>query len=149
VETVSKSAVRRSSAVADAPDRRSGSSRGSNLDPRRDAPPVGELPVQKVRHAHDYIDPRVWERKDMRLALAHRDVGAVYRLLQRFGVSQRAIAARTGQSQSEVSEIIAGRRVVSYYVLERIALGLGIPRGWMGLGYTDDVTVGVLSGGWS
>jgi transcriptional regulator with XRE-family HTH domain len=74
----------------------------------------------------------------MRLALAARDIGTVFRILQKVGVSQRAIAARTGQSQSEVSEIIAGHRhVVSYDVLERIAVGLGIPRGWMGLAYED------------
>jgi transcriptional regulator with XRE-family HTH domain len=54
----------------------------------------------------------------------------VYRLLQRFGVAQRRIAALTDQSQSEVSEIIAGRRVVvSFDVLARIAEGLGVPRG--------------------
>jgi len=43
--------------------------------------------------------------------------------------------------------LIAGRQVVSYYVLERIALRLNIPRGWMGLCYTDDVVVGIVSGG--
>jgi transcriptional regulator with XRE-family HTH domain len=83
----------------------------------------------------------------MRRYLAARDIGSVYRLLQRFGVSQRAIAARTGQSQSEISEIIAGQRqVISYDVLERIALGLEIPRGWMGLAYDVDL-VAVGSGG--
>jgi transcriptional regulator with XRE-family HTH domain len=44
-------------------------------------------------------------------------------------VAQRRIAAITDQSQSEVSEIIAGRRVVvSYDVLVRISDGLGVPR---------------------
>jgi transcriptional regulator with XRE-family HTH domain len=72
----------------------------------------------------------------MRVALALRDIGTVYRLLQRYGLSQRAIAALTGQSQSEVSEVIAGRRrIVSYELFARIAGGLGIPRGWMGLAY--------------
>ena len=42
----------------------------------------------------------LWERQDMRSALARRDIGAVYRLLQRHGMSQRAIAKRTQQSQS-------------------------------------------------
>jgi hypothetical protein len=51
-------------------------------------------------------------RPDMREALAVRDIGAVYQLLQRYGVPQRRIAALVDQSQSEVSEIIAGRRVV-------------------------------------
>ena len=75
----------------------------------------------------------------MRRFLAARDIGSVYRLLQRLGISQRVIAARTGQAQSEVSEIVAGhRQVVSYDVLERIAAGFGIPRGWMGLAYDDD-----------
>jgi transcriptional regulator with XRE-family HTH domain len=82
----------------------------------------------------------VWQRKDMRRYLAARDIGSVYRLLQQHGVSQRAIAARTGQSQSEISEIIAGfRQVISYDLLERIAVGLGIPRGWMGLAYDADL----------
>jgi transcriptional regulator with XRE-family HTH domain len=85
----------------------------------------------------------------MRRYLAARDIGSVYRLLQRFGMSQRAIAARTGQSQSEISEIIAGqRRVVSYDVLERIAIGLDVPRGWMGLAYDVDLA-DVVSGGTS
>jgi Helix-turn-helix len=81
-----------------------------------------------------WIDPTVWTRIDVRRALAVRDIGTVYRILQRYGVAQRRIAAMTDQSQSEVSEIIAGRRtVVSYDVLVRIADGLDVPRGWMGL----------------
>jgi transcriptional regulator with XRE-family HTH domain len=44
-----------------------------------------------------------------------------------------------GQSQSEISEILAGRRVVSVDVLERVADGLGTPRSWWRLaGHTDD-----------
>jgi transcriptional regulator with XRE-family HTH domain len=73
----------------------------------------------------------------MRYALATHDIAAVYRLLQRFGVSQRVMAARTLQSQSEISEILAGRRVVAYELLVRIADGLGVPRGWMGLEFCD------------
>ncbi len=83
-----------------------------------------------------WVDPAVWQREDMRLALAIRDIGTVYRLLQRYGVSQRRIAALTEQTQGGVSEIIAGRRlVVSYDLLIRIADGLGIPRGWLGLAH--------------
>ncbi|MGH3625296.1 MAG: transcriptional regulator, partial [Sciscionella sp.] len=52
------------------------------------------------------VDPEVWNLKEMRDALAERNISAVYRLLRRHGVSQRHIAARTGQSQSEVSEIL-------------------------------------------
>jgi transcriptional regulator with XRE-family HTH domain len=83
----------------------------------------------------------------MRRRLCERDIAGVYRLLQAHGVSQRAIAARTGQSQSEVSEIVAGRRqVVAYDVLVRIADGLVVPRGWMGLAY-DETTVAYIRSG--
>ena len=85
---------------------------------------------------HDGLYPNVLQRPDTRAALARRDIAVVFRLLQRFGMSQRAIAARTGQSQSEVSEILAGRRkVMSYELLVRIAQGLEIPFGWLGLAY--------------
>ncbi|MER2091363.1 MAG: transcriptional regulator, partial [Saccharopolyspora rectivirgula] len=46
----------------------------------------------------------------MRDALARRDVSEIYRQLRRRGISQRQIAASTGQSQSEVSEILTGRQ---------------------------------------
>jgi transcriptional regulator with XRE-family HTH domain len=73
----------------------------------------------------------------MRAALAERDIAEVFARLQRAGVSQRRIAALTGQSQSqsEISEILSGRRVCAYDVFVRIADGLGVPRGWMGLAY--------------
>ncbi|MFR9728050.1 helix-turn-helix domain-containing protein [Saccharopolyspora sp. MS10] len=77
----------------------------------------------------------VWDRPEMRDALAERNVSEIYKQLRRFGVSQRQIAASTGQSQSEVSEILKGRQVMAYDVLARIADGLGIPRGYMGLAY--------------
>ncbi|WP_199853105.1 transcriptional regulator [Plantactinospora sp. BC1] len=44
----------------------------------------------------------------------------------------------TGQSQSEISEIIKGRQVMAYDVLLRIAEGLSIPRGYMGLASSTD-----------
>lgn len=94
------------------------------------------------------IDPAVWESPAARSALAARNVTAIYEVLQRVGVSQRRIGALTGQSQSEVSEILAGeRQVMAYDVLARIADGLSIPRGYMGLAYdsaTDElVNVGL------
>jgi transcriptional regulator with XRE-family HTH domain len=73
----------------------------------------------------------------MRAALASRDIAMVFRLLQKTGVSQRRIAALTGQSQSEISEILGGRQVVSYDVLLRIADGLAVPRGHLGLAYDE------------
>ncbi|MFC4854854.1 helix-turn-helix domain-containing protein [Actinophytocola glycyrrhizae] len=85
------------------------------------------------------VTPEAWEDAEMRNALAAREVSTIYKLLRRKGVSQRQIAAMTGQSQSEVSEILKGRQVMAYDVLVRIADGLGVPRGYMGLAY-DEVT---------
>lgn len=81
----------------------------------------------------------------MRDALAARDISSVYRLLRRHGVSQRQIAALTGQSQSEVSEILKGRQVMAYDVLARIADGLNVPRGYMGLAYDEATAVRVAA----
>ncbi len=73
-------------------------------------------------------------------ALAERDITTVYRLLNEAGVQQRQIAELTGQKQSEVSDIILGsRRVVGYDVLVKIAEGLDLPRGLMGLAYDEDL----------
>lgn len=86
------------------------------------------------------IPTTTWESPQLRRALANRDIPVVYRLLTVAGVSQRRIAALTGQQQSEVSEIIRGRPVQSYAVLERIADGLGVHRGWLGLAYDEATT---------
>src|SRR5437763_13149657 len=86
-----------------------------------------------------------WNEPEMKRALADRDISSVYRLLRRVGISQRHIAALTGQSQSEVSEILKGRQVMAYDVLARISDGLGIPRGYMGLAY-DEVTAVRIAG---
>ena len=84
------------------------------------------------------IPAEVWKQLGMRDALARRNIGGVYRLLKTAGISQRRIGELTGQSQSEVSEILSGRRVMAYDVLVRIAEGLGVPREWMGLAYSGD-----------
>ncbi|MFZ0121083.1 MAG: helix-turn-helix domain-containing protein [Pseudonocardiaceae bacterium] len=76
--------------------------------------------------------------KPARLALAQRDITALYRLLTDAGVSQQQIACLTGQLPSEVSEILGGRQVMAYDVLVRIAKGLDVPRAWMGLAYDAD-----------
>jgi hypothetical protein len=52
------------------------------------------------------IDTAIWDTPDMRAALARRDIPAVYRGLKVAGVTQRDIAALTGQHQSEVSAIV-------------------------------------------
>ncbi len=81
------------------------------------------------------LDPAVFAAPAMRAALAARDISQVYRLLNEAGVAQRTIAALVGQRQSEVSEIIKGRRVQAYDVLARICTGLGIPREAMELSF--------------
>ena len=86
----------------------------------------------------DPIDRRFLEGEDIRAALTARDIGTVYRHLRRLGLSQRHIAQLTGQSQSEVSEILRGRKVSNVWVLERIADGLGIPRAWLGVSYGEE-----------
>jgi hypothetical protein len=89
---------------------------------------------------------RCLSRRDMREALADRNIAKVFRILNAHGMPQREIAALTGQSQSEISEILAGRRVMAYDVLARVADGLGVPRGHMGLAY-DTNTQTLLSDG--
>lgn len=82
------------------------------------------------------IDPALYQRDDVRRILAALDIGALYRILQDAGVSQRQIAALTGQSQPEVSEIVAGlRKVENHQLFSRIATGLGIPPELMGLSW--------------
>ncbi|WP_051385413.1 helix-turn-helix domain-containing protein [Actinokineospora inagensis] len=90
-------------------------------------------------------DPAIWDLPTMRAALRRRDITTVYRLLKRHGVAQRRIAALSGQAQPEVSLIARGRQVMAYDVLERIADGLGIPRGYLGLAYSDHVVDGVVT----
>jgi transcriptional regulator with XRE-family HTH domain len=80
----------------------------------------------------------IWELTEMRQALAARDLGNVFRILQRHGTSQRTIAALTGMSSSEVYEVLRGRRVMAYEVLCRVADGFRVPRGYLGLAYDND-----------
>lgn len=81
-----------------------------------------------------------WRRADVRAALRSRDVPALYRLLIEFGASEADIAERTGQPVAEVSAVLAGRPVTSYDALARLADGLGIPRGLLGMAGTDPGT---------
>ncbi len=87
-------------------------------------------------------DRALWEHPEMRAVLAARDMTRLYRLLQKYGYSQQRIAAMTGQSQPEVSAVIHGRRIMAYDVLSRIADGLNIPRGYLGLAYTGNANGG-------
>jgi transcriptional regulator with XRE-family HTH domain/tetratricopeptide (TPR) repeat protein len=84
------------------------------------------------------LGPVVYQRADLRKILAGWDIAALYRVLtEEGGFSQRQIAARTGQRQSEVAEILSGRRglVENHRVLRRIAAGLEIAPEMMGLSW--------------
>ena len=84
----------------------------------------------------DPVDPALFRREDVRRILAALDIGAFYRILgTEVGLSQRQIAARSGQSQPEVSEIVTGRRVENHHLLVRIAESFAIPREFMGLSW--------------
>jgi transcriptional regulator with XRE-family HTH domain len=111
---------------------------------------VASTPAAGSEKSVPPIDPALYQRDDVRAVLAERDIGALYRVLRDEGITQRRIAELTGQSQSEVSEILKGRRVRDVTVLERIAKGLGIPRELMGLSYGDSTAyrgeVTVVSG---
>jgi len=93
--------------------------------------PVASVAAERPEVAD--VMPELLERPEVLELLAARDVAGLYRALRDVGVSQRQIAGHTGQSQSEVSEILKGRQVRDVLVLERIADGLGIPRGLMRL----------------
>ena len=84
------------------------------------------------------IDPQLYQREDLRAALARHDFATVYRaLVDEQGLSQRRIATLTGQAQSDVSDILGGRHVHTYSVLRRIVAGLGIPPELAGLSERD------------
>lgn len=102
---------------------------GAAPAPAETAPvPVTEGGGRAARELTPADWAHLWQQPDVRVVLSDRDVGAAYRALRDFGVSQRRIAALTGQSQSEVSDVINDRRQVrDVEVLERICLGVGIP----------------------
>lgn len=111
----------------------------SEQHPRRPHRHRPDCPCDCDRRA--LLDSGILNRPELRAALRERNMQLVIRLLQRYGLSQRRIAALLGQQQSEISAILCGRRqVTSYDVLVRIAEGLGVPRGWMGLAYDQAET---------
>ncbi|MGK5675969.1 helix-turn-helix domain-containing protein [Micromonospora sp. URMC 106] len=74
------------------------------------------------------IPADLWSREDVRIALQARDIGTLFRLVARHtGASQTRIGAAVGLEQGYVSRVIAGRKVTSIDVLERIADGCGMP----------------------
>jgi transcriptional regulator with XRE-family HTH domain len=75
----------------------------------------------------------LWEGEDVRTALREHDMRYLFKVLQHHRISQRTIARMVGMQQSEISEVLAGRRVRQYQALLRICVGLGISRHLMGL----------------
>lgn len=102
-------------------------------------PPVSYGHAESVARAAQAAETdrlaRVRDDPAVRSVLAERDIAGLFRAVNAAGVSQRRIAELVGMAQSEVSDILDGRRVLSYEVLVRIADGLGVPRGMMGLSF--------------
>lgn len=75
------------------------------------------------------LPDNLWNRDNMRQALAARDMAAVFRLARQYGgLSQSRIGIATGIGQGRTNEVFNGKRkIVSIEVLERIADGLGMP----------------------
>ncbi|GAA2047305.1 hypothetical protein GCM10009839_60400 [Catenulispora yoronensis] len=86
----------------------------------------------------DGRDPRIPEalitRPEFIAACTAHDIGAVFALAERYGLSRSAISRMTEIKTDHVREIINGRRLIeSFAVYERIADGLGIPGAMLGL----------------
>ncbi|MEU1603886.1 hypothetical protein ABZ428_11245 [Micromonospora matsumotoense] len=87
----------------------------------------------------DWWSSGVWNGRPIGEFLRRRDVTAVFRFLHARGVSYGRIAGLVGVSANRAAEIAKGvRQVTAYEVLERIAVGLSIPRPAMGLGRDED-----------
>ncbi|WP_165823117.1 AAA family ATPase [Micromonospora globispora] len=99
------------------------------------------------------IDPAWWDTEQsdgvpMRQVLAERDIKALLQFLRRRGWSWGAIAQATDIGEQRVREIANGkRRIENYDVYVRVAVGLNIPRDYIGVGLRpiDEPTVAVGS----
>ncbi|ASW57477.1 hypothetical protein [Plantactinospora sp. KBS50] len=95
-----------------------------------------------VRVDPEWWSSGVWNGRPIGEFLRRRDITVVFRFLHARGVSYGGIAGLVGLSPNRAAEIAKGvRQVTAYEVLERIALGLGIPRSAMGLGRVEDAAV--------
>jgi len=99
------------------------------------------------------IDPEWWltgryQDRPLREVLRDHDIGALFGFLAARGWSRVAIGIATGLDPNRVREILRGkRRVTSYEVLRRIADGLEIERGLMGLAYAEGTAAHPAGGG--
>lgn len=99
------------------------------------------------------IDRAWWEAGvidglPMRDVLAERNIGAVFRFLHSRGWSWGAIAQATDIGEQRIREVAGNkRRVESYDVYLRVATGLSIPRGYLGVGLDEGATGGSPASG--
>src|SRR5713101_1762311 len=74
------------------------------------------------------LTPQFWARHDVRRALEQQDIGALFRLLSKHGISQTRIATAVGMGQNRVSLISRDKQAVTTLtLLARIADGLSMP----------------------
>jgi transcriptional regulator with XRE-family HTH domain len=77
-----------------------------------------------------------WDGRPLHAVLHEHDIAGLFGFLEARGWSPSAIAAVTGLSANRVRAIRQGRRrVTSYQELERLAVGLDIHRGLLGLAF--------------
>jgi transcriptional regulator with XRE-family HTH domain len=88
-------------------------------------------------------DPQWWisgmyEGRPLRNCLAEQDIQSLFLFLRNHGYSRSMLAAATGITETRVRSIAQGKQLVrSYDVLMRIADGLGIDRGLLGLSHVS------------
>lgn len=110
---------------------------GTRIAKPREAEPQRPPAVRRATRVVEIPAATTWDSPDIRAALRIHDIAAVFRHLARHGYSQGRIGQLTGMSQPEISAVVHGRRIVTYRTLARIADGLGIPRGLLGLSWCD------------
>jgi transcriptional regulator with XRE-family HTH domain len=79
------------------------------------------------RNSITNINPHIWQRPRLQDALTVRDSDDLDYLTRHEGLSQRQLAKLLGRSQSQISEIIVGRKMQMYGVLVDFAKRLSIP----------------------
>ncbi|MDQ3275382.1 MAG: helix-turn-helix transcriptional regulator [Actinomycetota bacterium] len=87
------------------------------------------------------LDPELWELPHLRAWVARHEFGKVFAYLTEGPariLTQRQLARLIDCSQSQIHEIIHGRQVWAYPVLERYSVTLSIPRGYMGIAFTSN-----------
>jgi transcriptional regulator with XRE-family HTH domain len=94
--------------------------------------------VRRRRLPPDLLSDGWWRTPVMLVALAEHDLAAVFRHLSlRHGLTMRGIADRIGLSLPQITAILTTAPTgLSYDLLVRVADGLRIPRGHLGLAYS-------------